>query len=114
MRLFLFALAIVTLISRAASAADVAMDDLLGRWCQSDGMTYTFTRSELNVGFTNGTKRTLKIAKIEVDKSQINIMWMPVKLDNNTWYELTADRRLLIQLANTTGDHGPRREFRRC
>jgi hypothetical protein len=113
MRPFLFALAIVTLTSCGASA-DVAIDDLLGRWCQADGVTYTFTRTELNVGFTNGSKRTLKIAKTEVDKNQINVMWIPVKPDNNTWYELTADRRLLIQLANTTGDRGPRREFRRC
>jgi hypothetical protein len=112
MRKFLYALAIVTL-SNGASAADLAIDDLLGRWCQGDGITYTFTRTELNVGFTNGTRRTLKIAKTEADKNQINIIWVPIKPDNNTWYELTADKRL-IQLANTTGDHGPRREFRRC
>jgi hypothetical protein len=114
MRRFLLAL-IITATANTAMAADVAIDDIIGRWCVSDsGNTNTFTRTKLFVESPKGWKRTLEIAKIEAKSNQINIYWSLKKANDNTVYELSADKRTLVQLPNTAGDMGPRRELHRC
>jgi hypothetical protein len=107
------ALVIVALASSSAHA-DVLFEDILGRWCQNIGGSYTFSRTRLEVARPDGTTRVLQIAKTEVKNGQIIISWAPLKPNNDTWFEFSPDKRALFQLANATGDMGPRREFRRC
>jgi hypothetical protein len=108
------ALIALILATSSTANADVRFEDILGRWCQNTGGSYTFSKTELNVARTDGSTRVLKIAKAEVKGDQIVINWAPLKANNDTWFEFSADRRIMFQLANATGDMGPRREFRRC
>jgi hypothetical protein len=124
MRKLLLALAIAALAYGTSAAANLEIDDILGRWCGDVG-NYTFSRAQLSVARLDGKKLTngpvLKIAKTEGRADQIDVHWLPLKKEGNlTRFELSADKRLLIQLPNVNedgkaiGDKGPRREFRRC
>ncbi|MGD1015001.1 MAG: hypothetical protein ABR863_00970 [Roseiarcus sp.] len=119
MRKYLLALAIVAAWSNTAAADEVALDDILGRWCVADlGNFNTFSRTQLLVQFPNGSSKTLFIANVKVDGSDIYIAWKPPYV--STGYELSQDKRTLIQLPNVDetgkpiGDKGPRLELRRC
>jgi hypothetical protein len=114
---FHFALIIITLAPWSAAAADLSINDLIGRWCGSES-NYTFTPTQLFVVRLDGKNLkngpVLKIAKVEGNANEIQVMWSPLKPGNSTSFELTADKRQLIQVPETKGDKGPRREFRRC
>ena len=119
MRKLLLALVIVAFGPNMALAADVAFEDIIGRWCVADsGSTNTFTESELLVTFPSGATRTLKIKKVTVDGKKIHIEWFPPYI--GTGYELSDNKRTLVQLPNIDqngkpiGDQGPRRELHRC
>jgi hypothetical protein len=124
MRKLLLALAMTALTYDTSAAANLEIDDLLGRWC-GDVANYTFSRTQLSVVRLDGKKLAkgpvLTIAKTEGRADQIDVYWLPVKkADNFTRFELSTNKRLLIQLPNADedgkaiGDKGPRREFRRC
>jgi hypothetical protein len=123
MRKLLLALAIAALAYDTSAAANLEIDDVLGHWC-GDVANYTFSRTKLSVARLDGKKLingpVLKIAKTEGRADQIDVHWLPVRSDNVTRFELSTDKRLLIQLPNVNedgkaiGDKGPRREFHRC
>jgi hypothetical protein len=115
---FLLALAIAVVGSNAA-LADVAIEDILGRWCVADSGNFnTFSRAHLLVESPKGWKRTLVIANIKVEGNNIHFDWKPPYVGSN--YELSDDKRTLVQLPNVDetgkpiGDKGPRRELHRC
>jgi hypothetical protein len=112
LKLFLASVIIVAGSNRVL-ASDVTFEDIVGRWCVS-GIFDTFSKTQLLVQFPDGQNKTLEIANIEIKKNQINIHWAPFKPLNNTVYELSHDKRTLVQLPNTGGDRGPRRELHRC
>jgi hypothetical protein len=124
MRKLLFALATIAIASIPTAAADLSFEDMLGRWCQGDGASIVFTHNQLNVVLANGATRTLKISKAQVKDNSIVVTWdPPIRPDgasNATEYELSVDKRLLVQRPNrddtgkAIGDKGPRRELRRC
>jgi hypothetical protein len=89
-------------------------DDILGRWCVVGlGNSNTFAKTKLLVQFPNGNNRALEILKTEINGNRIRIWWT-YKPDANTVYEISGDRRTLVQLPNTSGDMGPRLELHRC
>jgi len=114
MRKFLLASLMIVAGSNAVTAADVAFKDIVGRWCSDSGNVVTFSKGQLLVHFKDGQSRVLKIANVEVNDNRLNIHWVPVKALNNTVYDLSGDKRTLVQLPNTGGDMGPRRELHRC
>ena len=117
MRKLLFALAIVVSASTNAPASDLSIDDLLGRWCGKES-TYTFTEEQLSVARRDGgplkNGPVLKIVKVEATPDQIDVYWEPLGPGHFTRFELSPDKRQLHQVAETVGDKGPRRLFRRC
>jgi hypothetical protein len=92
----------------------VRFEDFAGRWCVTGAGINTFSKTQLLVEFPDGRTRTLQVEKMEFEGNRINIHWAPKGSQNNTWYELSDDKKLLVQLPNTSGDMGPRRELRRC
>jgi hypothetical protein len=113
MRKFLLASVFVIAGSHSASASDVAFQDIIGRWCLSDSAdNITFAKTESVVRFVDGRSKTLKIEKVEVNKNTLAVYWTAT--GGATVYELSDDRRTLVQLPNTAGDMGPRRQLRRC
>jgi hypothetical protein len=121
----LLVLAIITAAPQAAFAGSIAFEDILGRWCVSDSGNYnTFSRSQILVESPEGWKRTWPIARVEVRENKyLDIYWKAGKDKNSagvTSYELSADKRLLLQLPNVddngrpVGDKGPLRQLRRC
>jgi hypothetical protein len=112
-RKFLLASVFVIAGSHPALASDVAFEDIIGRWCLSESAdNITFTKTQSLVRFADGRNKTLTIEKIEVEKNAIHVYWAPHL--GATIYELSDDRRTLVQLPNTAGDMGPRRQLRRC
>jgi hypothetical protein len=110
------AFAISSLSANFAAAADLTLDDILGRWCSKDG-NYTFTATELDVdppkkrNLAHG--RVLKIFKVLGRPDYILIYWSD-KPDDYTKLTLSGDKSQLIQPKQTGGDNGPERIFRRC
>lgn len=125
MRKYLFALTIVVAVLGSSStfAADVAVDDIIGRWCVDNGNQNVFTRTQLTVIFPNNSQSIFKIEKIDAKGARLYVQWERKSVvaagsrdwgKNITGYELSADKRILIQLPGETGDKGPRRQLRRC
>lgn len=112
------ATAALVLAPNQARAIVPEIDDLLGRWCNEDGHSYTFTRTSLEVTWRDGEKKTLPIVKIEPIQDFLAIWWsfekMPDGASDATAFTISENKRVLIQLPNTGGDQGPRIEFRRC
>jgi hypothetical protein len=115
MRKCLAALMMISLASDRAVAVEI--DDILGRWCQTDVGIYTFTRTQLSLQRMDGGETkygpVMDIDRIETKADQIRILWKPVRPDHDTVFVLSADKRRLIQLPDKE-DNGPRREFHRC
>ncbi len=101
----------------SALAANVELADLLGRWC-GDTSTYVFSRTQLSVTLTSGKTPKhgpmLKIAGVTPKGPHINIQWKPGKPGISTDFELSDNRRELVQIQQMKGDKGPRRVFHRC
>jgi hypothetical protein len=114
---FQLAWIIIALTSHSVSAANLAIDDIVGRWCGTES-NYTLTRTQLAVVRLDGkalkSGPVLQIAKVEGTSDQIHVFWLPERPGNSTLFELAADKRRLVQMPQTEGDKGPRREFRRC
>jgi len=104
-------------VSHPSKAEPLSITNLLGRWCGTES-NYTFTRTRLSVTRFDGKKLkhgpVIKIADVKATEQWIEIHWLPVKPNNNTIFEVSSDKKVLIQRQNTTGDKGPRREFHRC
>jgi hypothetical protein len=105
---FVLALALSDGKAQNALSADV----LLGRWC-GEITAYSFTRDRLTVTFFNGSpQRILRIKTVNVGDGWIEVVWDPRDGNNTVFEEFTSNS--MVQAPNTTGDMGPRREFRRC
>jgi hypothetical protein len=114
MRKFFTAAMIVVAGSNGAWATHVAFDDIVGRWCVAGlGNFNTFSKDQLLVQFPNGNSRTLGISKTEVNGNRIHIYWT-IKANADTVYDISDDRRTLVQVPNSSGDMGPRLELHRC
>jgi hypothetical protein len=115
MRKFL-ALAVIILTASPA-AADLSIDDLVGRWC-GDTSQYKFTRTQLNVTLLNGKKPkhgpVLEILRVDVKADKIELSWKPDRRGNSTAFKLSTDKQQLIQQSESEGDKGPKRIFKRC
>jgi hypothetical protein len=112
MRKLLLAIVIVVAGSNGAMATDATFDDILGRWCVAGlGNFNTFSKTELLVQFANGGSRKLAIFRTEVTGNRIHILWTATR---DTYYDISDDRRTLVQVRNTSGDMGPRLELHRC
>ncbi len=112
MRKFLFASALVMFLTSPAWAQDAEFEDIIGRWCVDNGNYNIFTSNKLTVIFPDGEKRVLIIGKVDTDGDRIHIEW-----NDNTFtaYELSANKRTLIQLPAETADKSfPRRVLKRC
>lgn len=105
------------LSSHSARAVDVELADLRGRWC-SDASDYTFSKTQLSIVLRSGKSPkhgpVLKIAGSETKGDRIMLKWKPKKPGNSTEFELSRNRRELVQLPQGAGDKGPRRVFHRC
>jgi hypothetical protein len=100
-----------------AAGEELAILDLYGRWCPNDNaFSYTFSQKQLHVVFRDGKTRDLTIKKVEYDAndSSLQIFWLPDRPGNSTSYTMSPDRQMLIQMPQTEGDKGPRRELHRC
>jgi hypothetical protein len=115
MRKFL-AMAVI-ILGASPAAADLSIDDLVGRWC-GDTSRYVFTRTELDVTLLDGQTPkhgpVLEILRVDVKADKIEVSWKPDRLGNSTAFKLSADKRQLIQQSQTEGDKGPKRIFKRC
>lgn len=113
----LLGVGLVALMSQAAAARDVTIADIVGRWC-GDKTNYTFSRTDMIVTPLGNSNLThpphWNIDKVETKGNQIQVFWKPAKPGNSTAFELSGDRRTLIQLPQTQGDKGPRRVFHHC
>ena len=105
------------LMSQAATARDIGIGDIVGRWC-GDRLNYTFSRTDMIVTVLDN--RNLKhpphwlIDKVEAGGNRITVFWKPASADNSTAFELSGNKRTLVQQPQTEGDKGPRRVFHRC
>jgi hypothetical protein len=114
MRKLLLASVFVVAGLHSALASDVAFEDMIGRWCVVGlGNINTFSKTQLFVQTPKGNSRTVEILKTQVDGNRIRIDFT-IRPDAYTVYELSADRRTLIQIPNSGGDMGPRYELHRC
>jgi len=113
----LIAAGLFVLSSQSVLAADVEFDDLIGRWC-GETSTYVFSRSQLAVTLTSGKTPKhgpkLQIAGASAKGSRVTVKWKPEKPGNSTEFDLSDNRRELVQVQQTKGDKGPRRVFHRC
>ena len=107
--------AMVALTSHTAAARDITIGDIVGRWC-GDRLTYTFSRTDMIV--TTNKEITHPphwlIDKVEADGNLIVVHWKPARDGNSTGFELSGNKRTLVQQPQTEGDKGPRRVFHRC
>lgn len=105
------------LMSHNAAARDITIGDIVGRWC-GDQLIYTFSRTDMVV--TPLGNKDLKhpphwlIDKVGTNGNRILVYWKPARDGNNTGFELSGDKRTLVQQPQTEGDKGPRRVFHRC
>src|SRR5579859_1155257 len=54
------------------------------------------------------------IDKVESDGNRIEVFWKPARPGNSTAFELSGNKRDLVQQPQSEGDKGPRRVFHRC
>jgi hypothetical protein len=105
------------LLSHAAAARDIGIGDIVGRWC-GDKLNYTFSRTDMVVTVLDN--RDLKhpphwfIDKVEAGGNRITVYWKPAGPGNSTGFELSGNKRTLVQQPQSEGDKGPRRVFHRC
>jgi hypothetical protein len=115
------ALAIAALTLNSASAVEI--DELVGHWCGGkQRLDSVFTPTDLAVirydgeGSKHGP--VLKIAKVESGPDRfpdrIRTYWTPFEPGKFTSFELSTNKRQLIQIPNSGGDNGARRVFTRC
>ena len=98
--------------STPAAARDLTIEDILGRWC-GDTTNYQFARDRLTVTFHNGSpRRVLTIERVEGSPDWLDVHWE--NAGNTVFTDFSDDKRVMHQAANTSGDNGPRRRFRRC
>jgi hypothetical protein len=113
----LLGLGCAVLIAHSATARDITINDIIGRWC-GDTTNYTFSPSDMivtPVGNTN-LKHPPRwvIDKVGSDGNKITVFWKPADPSNSTVFVLDAADRTLIQQPEKVGDKGPRRVFHRC
>jgi hypothetical protein len=107
-----FVVALTMAVSSGAQAAKLSYGNILGNWC-GDVTDYSFTRTSLTVTFhSDKSTRVWKIKSYEFSDTWINVNW---SFGGNTVFaEFSDDGLRMAQQANTGGDKGPRRPFRRC
>jgi hypothetical protein len=93
------------------------LPDLLGQWC-GDEANLEFTPTTLTVSWLHGAKRVVDVERYEVGYGTIDVRMkrrLPDGSPTNTIFkDFSFDHTVMYQAANTSGDHGPRRRFRRC
>lgn len=90
----------------------IGADDLMGKWC-GDISNYVFTRQRLVVTWHDrDDRRVMAIKKIVEGGSWLDVHWS--EGGNTVFKDFSDDRNVMFQAANTSGDMGPRRRFRRC
>ncbi len=107
------ALGLVLLAMPSVAKADkLNYEDILGKWC-GETTNYVFSRASLIVTWHDSNdRRVLRIRRYEFSDDWINVIYRD---DGNTVFsEFSADGRRMAQQANTHGDKGPRRPYRRC
>jgi hypothetical protein len=115
-----FLIALVMGASTSALAADLVIDDILGTWCVDNGNKNVFTRTGMTVVFPNGSEKIWKIEKFGSENNQFEVWWTNESAraagskGDSTRYELSDNKRTLVQLPQVDGDKGPRMELRRC
>lgn len=109
--------AVAALLSHAAAARDITIGDIVGRWC-GDQINYTFSRTDMIVTPLGNRNLTHPphwvIDKVEANGNRIVVFWKPVRDGNSTAFELSGNKRTLVQQPQSEGDKGPRRVFHRC
>jgi hypothetical protein len=109
--------AMAALMSHAVAARNITIGDIVGRWC-GEQSNYTFSRTDMTVTAVGSTRLTHPphwlIDKVEANGNRIEVFWKPARPGNSTAFELTGNKRTLIQQPQTEGDKGPRRVFHRC
>ena len=124
-RISRFALGLLALLSASVFSADgaradaLSLNDLLGTWCGSTA-DYVFARDRLTVLFHDGSApRVLPIRKLDVRESEIKVYWDIKRSDlaeddiATTFYDFDDARQNMAQMANRSGDMGPRIPFHR-
>jgi hypothetical protein len=96
-------------------AKNLSSSKLFGRWCGA-ATSYIFTRERLTVVWNaDGRRRSFVIVKYVPGPEYIDVQWVRDDLPQNTVFsKFSRDGRSMAQLANTHGDMGPERPFRRC
>lgn len=100
-----------SLVAPVNGAEPIVFEDILGKWC-GEITNYVFTREKLTVYFHSGGTRELRIQKINPGTTWLDLHWR--ESGNTVFGDFTPDKNVMFQFANTTGDKGPRRRFRRC
>jgi hypothetical protein len=112
--LHLAVLATIALTPISAAAADLSVEDLLGRWCGTI-TDYTFTSTRLTVKFHDGRQgKILGIKEMSATDEWIDVKWKPPYGGNTVFWKFSTDKRQMFQEANDAGDKGPEHEFHRC
>jgi hypothetical protein len=106
-------LAAVLSAGLAADATAFTYNSIAGRWC-GEGLTYTFTRGQLTVEFSNGTPtRYFKIVRYRYPQVMVTVEWIDAegKQVHTDFAEFSANGRYRAQVPSNAG---PRRPFHRC
>lgn len=101
------------LASRAAMSRTIAKTDIYGKWCGGVA-NYRIAEEALVVELKDRTTKTFPIKRFTiVDETWINVQWIRDHEVKGTNFKIDRDGDL-VQAANTSGDMGPERHFRRC
>lgn len=111
----LLAGAALVFLALPASAEPMPISRIFGKWCGTV-TSYTFTRNSMTVAwYADKTRIRFKVTKILPREDFLDVHWIRNNEAQNTIFaKFSADGRSMAQLANTHGDMGPERPFRRC
>ena len=112
------AFATIALAPVSAAAANISINDMLGRWCGASS-DYTFTRTQLIVKFHNSRpNRVLTVSKVTTSESDVVVLNAWIDFDwkeggNTVFFNFSADKREMLQDGNDLKNL-PERQFHRC
>jgi hypothetical protein len=96
------------------------VSDLYGRWC-GETTIYVFSPGQLTVTFLSGSpQRVWRIKSVTTQGKELYVYWDPRDSNQNGSSDppMTSfgdfNGSTMVQMPNTAGDMGPRREFHRC
>ena len=101
------------LVPGAAMSRTIAKTDIFGKWCGGVA-NYLIAEEALVVELKDRTTKTFPIKAFTiVDDTWVNVAWIRDHEVKGTNFKIDPDGQL-VQAANTSGDRGPERHFRRC